>query len=549
MVRGTAGGRLKSDALYLYGYRPQSQGFFAIAPKGKRVAPYLEVRRVGVSQCDSPMAVAMSSRWVVTGLAPLCPDAWFPENMAQAVRNRLAIQLPKVIVPGFYRGLRNYARLFMRKHFVPVSRDQYCRVTAGRNAYALFEWWLARSTYTVARVRELFQLWVDVRQGNLKKADFRCKCFVKTESYESPKHPRAIVSRSDAYKCFSGPWFALIESVVYDSPFFVKHVPVADRAKFIGRLAESGYNRFLASDFSSFELHANKMVQKAVEIQFYRYMLREIPEAAEFLAVHERVATGTQKLDSKHWVFEIPACRMSGETCTSLGNGITNLILVHYVTQVFGGQVMDAVVEGDDGLYVIRGHVPTEAEFRQCGCSVKLECHDDLSAAGFCSMFFVETTEGRVMMRDAREKLVRFGWTMSTWRLGGPTKLRRLLAASGFALAAEVGSCPILWVVAQQVLRETMGVEPLFCEDGYHMFTSRVGVREPTLAVRVAYQQLFDVDIAQQLALEDEIRRMGLNGPKVYEFCYTPARAAMFQEYAIQRRAGQPVWLVRDRTF
>jgi len=509
----------------------------------------METRRVGVPQTDAPVAVAMDYRWIVPGLAPLSPDPWFPENMAQAVRNRLGIRLPKVTVPNFYRGLRSYARMFMRKHFTPVSRERYCIATAGRDAYALFEWWLDRATYTVARINELRKLWVDVRQGNLKRADRRCKCFVKTESYESPKHPRAIVSRSDAYKCFSGPWFALIESVVYSSPFFIKHVPVADRAAFIGRLADAGFSRFLASDFSSFELHANKMVQKAVEIQFYRYMLRDIPEARLFLETHERVATGTQKLDNKHWTFELPACRMSGETCTSLGNGITNLILVHYITQLFGGQFMDAVVEGDDGLYVIRGHVPTEAEFRKCGCSVKLECHDDLSAAGFCSMFFVDTADGRVMMRDAREKLVKFGWTMSTWRLGGPIKLRRLLAACGFALAAEVGSCPILWVVAEQVLRQTVGVEPLFDVDGYHMFTKRVGVREPTRAVRIAYQELFGVAVDEQLTLEAEIRKYGLRGPRVYDFCYTPARAAMAQEYVVERRAGQPVWLVGDRTF
>jgi len=334
----------------------------------------------------------------------------------------------------------------------------------------------------------------------------------------------------------------LIEETAYaaDNKFFIKHCPVAERADFVQRLA--GKAKILATDYTSFELHANALVQRAVELQFYKYMLREIPEAREFLETHSEVATRNQKLKGKYDSFKIPACRMSGETCTSLGNGITNLVLTSFVVQLYGGKVLDAIVEGDDGLFAIEGHVPSEADFRKCGCKVKMQVCDDLSSAGFCSMYFVEAGDRRVMMRAAPEKLAKFGWSMSALRFGNEGTRMELLRGAAFALAAELGSCPIFWAVADGVLRDTMGYVPRFDTDGYHRYTAStaVAVRAPSYEVRAAYAQQFGLTVEEQFALECEIRSFGLGGPLVHQLCWTVEREAMW-EHVRDRRVGQPV--------
>lgn len=522
---------------YLFGYRKR---LFRLATRGKKLK--YRVRDLGHREGrGDPVATMMHQRWVIPGVAPLICDPWSKDSLALAVHERLCTQLPTPTIPRFYQRLRSYCRLFIRRHFTPVPRSSYTEKPD------LFQWWLDRSTYTQTRKKQLYELWVNTRHRVLQVKDFICKAFVKLESYEKPKFPRAIVSRSDAYKCFSGPWFALIETMAYASPFFIKHVPVAERGSVVQRLAAAG-TKILSSDFSSFELHANARVQRCVELQFYAYMLREIPEAALFLKTHAQVATKDQVLYGKHHRFVIPACRMSGETCTSLGNGITNLILVNFVTHVFGGQVVDGLVEGDDGLYAISGHIPTQQEFREAGCDVKLEQHEDLNTAGFCSMFFVDVDGQRIMMRDFREKLVKFGWTTSALRFGSPEVLLQLLRGSATALACELGSCPVLWIVAREVLSMTVGMKPIIDNDGFHWYTSAVSLRAPPIAARMAYERLFNVSVADQLALEQEIVQFGLSGPLLRSYCLTSERATMWS-LVRERKRGMPVALARDRDY
>lgn len=537
MTRPLAEHTLACDSLFLFGYE---HGFFNLKLKGASDLYHAKVVH-GRTQTKMPVATALSESWIIPGLSPLMPDPWHPLSIQDAVFNRLCVKLPDPKMPGFYRQLRSFARAFFRRHFVPVPLGDFNAIDD------LFEDWLSSRDYSQARKTFLRNLWVEKRLKKLQKKDWKCKAFVKHESYESPKWPRTIVSRSDAYKCFSGPWFALIERYVYTSPFFVKHIPVAGRAAFVERLAEHGLSRFFGSDYSSFELHAHARMQKAIELPMYEYMLREIsgfvPECREFLQTHRKVATCTQVLENKHCAFKLRACRMSGETCTSLGNGITNLILAAFIVHLNGGDIVDGVVEGDDGLFVVRGKVPTCSFFRDCGCLVKLEASDQLSDAGFCSMYYVDTPSGRVAMRDFREKAVKFGWSTAPAACFSMSARAGLLAAAGFSLAAEAGSCPVLWKIAQRVLMVSCGVQPRFERDGYHSFTTNVHVQPPSMAVRVAYSLRFDISVSEQLQLEREIDLSGLTGPMMFGFCYTPERAKMssrtvfFKRGVLVRRA------------
>lgn len=480
------------------------------------------------------MAVNLSRKWTVTGLAPCVPEANDPNSVFDAMLNRLLRKLPDAPA-GMNRLFRQHCRAFFRANFKPVPRAHFLSIKD------LFYWWLeSRKQYSRKRVEQLRDLWDNVRNRVLRAKDRIVKMFIKHESYETPKHPRAICSRSDAYKCFSGPWIALIEKFVYDeSPFFIKHIPVAQRANFVGRLAEKG-NTFLSTDFSSFELHANAAIQETCEHQFYSWMLSEIPEAKEFLDIHKHVCTADQTIINKFWNFVIPACRMSGETSTSLGNGITNLCLVTFVVRQMGGKVLDAVVEGDDGLFVMNGHVPTEKEFAHFGLDVRLQASHDLSEAGFCSMYFVETPQGRVMMRGPDEKIVKLAWSLSPSRFGNDRVLKSLLRATALALGCELGKCPIFWIIAKMMINETTGVEPKFDSDGYHFPVGNVDIVEPSDAVRAVYAHYFKVDVSTQLKIEEEIRTCGFQGPLLYALCYTQARAQMWRHVKVVTK-GAPI--------
>lgn len=532
--------RLREDVELLFGYE---HGFFSIRPKGN--PDRFNVKRHTGQVTSQPVAASLSTRWTVPGVAPIMPDPWHPQSVIDAVYNRLCVDLPTPYL-GMFRDLRSFARAFFKRHFTPVPAEKF------KPQEQLFEEWLeSRQSYSQQRKEELRKLWIDERRMTLRKKDAKCKAFVKHESYEEPKWPRTIVSRSDAYKCFSGPYFGLIEESTYCSEFFIKHVPVEDRPAFVRRLEDLPHTGLFGSDYSSFELHAHAKMQRAVELQFYRYMLREgrgLDEVELFLKTHERVATAKQHLDNKHASFVIDACRMSGETCTSLGNGITNLVLAHFVCHRKGTKILGGVVEGDDGLFALAGQPPTVADFAECGCKVKLEPVRSVEEAGFCSMYYTASTMGPVMVRDFREKLVKFGWTSCRAGFFSEKTRNGLLAAAGFSLAAEMGSCPVLWRVAECVLSETRGVAPVVELDGYKTFTTHVKVREPDMAVREFYAHKFGVTVRQQLDLEDEISRVGLTGPLMYEACVTPDRTKM-ATLVRKRPAGMLIQQACDRNY
>lgn len=525
---------LRSDVTLLFGYR---HGFFPLAKKGSlskaKVVDHVR------PQSDRAAYTALDAAYILPDLAPLAPDPWDPVSIKDAVENRLCVDMPPVPA-GFIRDLRRFTRVFIRRHFRPVDLHTFAEKGD------LFEWWIStRNSYTQERKDELRKLWNEDRQRRLKAKDEECVAFVKHETYEKPKWPRTIVSRSDAYKCFSGPFFALIEETAYTSAFFVKHVPVADRPDFISRLASANL-RLFGSDWSSFEVHATAAIQRVVELPFYRYMLSGLPAdsgAAEFLRTHERVATQDQKLRNKHTTFKIPACRMSGETCTSLGNGFTNLVLIHFVVARYGSRVIDMVVEGDDGLSAVLGPVPKEEFFRSCGCIVKLEEARDLSDAGFCSMYTVQTGDRTVMLRDFREKAVKFGWSSTPQAVVSAEARRSLLAGSGMSLAAECGSCPILYKIAECAIRDTAGASPKYDASAHwkqQQHTPTTRTCEPTMEVRSEYQRMFGIGIDDQLAIESEIERCRLRGPLLHLACYTPDRAKMATLIRV-RRAGVPI--------
>jgi len=161
----------------------------------------------------------------------------------------------------------------------------------------------------------------------------------------------------------------------------------------------------------------------------------------------------------------IPACRMSGEMNTSLGNGFTNLMVFLFLMKHYGARNYDCVIEGDDclgRLYSPRGkeHLTGEqirieltALYNDFGMNVKIEIHEDLCMASFCGLVFDEHVMVNIV--DPLKVMLNIGWTASKY-LHSSVKMRNeLLRGKALSILAANAGCPIVQSVACWLDRKT----------------------------------------------------------------------------------------------
>lgn len=407
---------------------------------------------------------------IVPGYALPRPCRSSPRNAVYGVAKRLGGHTA-VYDADLLDDIKRTADEYVRRHYVPLRTVQSVRE------------WIEGSNYTGARRRSLTKLAISLFDGDMGNrvchivwsSMARVKAFIKAESYKEFKSPRIICSRSDYSKLFYGPIAKSIESVVYQDDHFIKHVPVIDRAGVIAeRFGRNGV--VLESDFSSFECHFTRDLMLACEMVLYRYMLSRIKSYHGLDLSSQRgfdemfgPILGVNSVHLSDFVFDIPATRMSGECFTSLGNGFSNFIIMSTILKRFGVRLLDFVVEGDDGLYLIDERdvdkVPTQADFQRLGFSVKLDLHPSVNRASFCGMVF--NAETRHCVKDPYATLVKFGWTDKPY-VGKQSKARGLLRAKAFSLLYEVPYCPILSDFARRVLELTEDYRPDFSRTSYH---------------------------------------------------------------------------------
>ncbi len=397
--------------------------------------------------------VAKSLGCHVRGAALPHPDPSDSETMIAGVTKRFAVRPPE-IDRNTLRRFGKFVDRWLEENFVPLSADTDLS----------FETWLAETDYPEWRKDELRKSYeedTDLSKVDMKRLNRRqrrlleCKSFMKDEHYEKYKHARGINSRHDRFKCHAGPLFKAIEKVVYAHPAFIKHVPVADRPKYImDRLYRSGA-KYLATDYTSFESLFRKIIMKKCEFKLYRYMLRHLTEVRKSLLL--KVLGGRNKCRYRNFVVELEATRMSGEMCTSLGNGFSNLMFMLFTCSEKGATNVVGVVEGDDGLFSMDGPIPNEDDFKKLGLVIKAEVHLNIETASFCGMVF--DIEDRLIVTDPRKVLCSFGWTGSEYWRAKPQTLLKLLRAKSLSLAYQYPGCPILGALAEYGLRVTACVE------------------------------------------------------------------------------------------
>lgn len=451
--------------------------------------------------------VSVSMGCHIDGLGLPHADPYDPYTTLAGVCKRAATATPK---PNslLLQQLKTFVHGYVQKHFKPLPAD----------VDLSFETWIEQTSYPLWRKEELRKVWSSVSDPFENTKYVRNKCFMKDEKYTEIKYARGIYSRHDVLKCFFGPVFKAIETVVYKHWPFIKHVPVAERPNYILRKLGFKQGKIVATDYTAFESLFTKEIMEAVEFVLYEFMLQNVPNGLYYVQRMREVLAGINHCEFKRFWFEVFATRMSGEMNTSLGNGFSNLMFMLFACHFFGSKG-SGVVEGDDGLFVISGPIPTSEFFKALGLNIKLEVHEELSTASFCGIVF--DVIDRINIRDPMKVLLSFGWCNGQYVNAKDSKLKVLLRCKALSLIHQYPGCPIISELGFYALRMTSKVTvfqmvkvvntKLF--DSYERSEMlrfiHTGIPEqifPGIRSRMLMEKLYGVTCERQLMIEQMIK-------------------------------------------
>lgn len=450
--------------------------------------------------------VSLGCSWLASVLPHAC--LYDIRTAVAGVRCRAAADTPVPSKPTL-QGLRAFTKKWIRKNLKKIPADADTSV----------ETWLEHTNYPLWRKDELRKKWEQVDDlFDPSKDYFGVKAFVKDETYTDFKHARGIYSRTDEFKCAVGPIFKLIEEEVYKNHHFIKHVPVNERPKYIQQLLERVGATYYGTDYTSFEALFRPEIMRAVEFQLYDYMTEDLPEHDWFMGICNKVLAGINHISFKYFDVDIPGTRMSGEMCTSLGNGFSNLMFMLYMCESLGS-TCEGVVEGDDGLFSIVGPLPTAADFQNMGLIIKIEQTRNLSEASFCGLVF--DSEDLINVTNPLEVLSTTGWTSRQYAKASQSRLKLLLRCKALSLIHQYSGCPIIAAYGRYILRVTKSWdvkkyvvynkarmnmwEWSQLRDAHREFQANKASllsREPGLNTRFLVEKLYNITVEQQFRTE-----------------------------------------------
>jgi len=348
--------------------------------------------------------------------------------------------------PELRKKLNSFVRNWVERNIVPldISDD------------VSFSTWLKSTKYTDRRKKELEKVWAAFN-GDLSDRDKCCKAFSKAESYSGFKHLRGINSRSDVFKCAVAPIFSAIEKALFKMKWFIKKIPVSDRASHVLERLGSPTASFYATDYSAFESHFDPQLMEEVEFVLYEYATHALPEGEGWFNVVKSVIGAANTCIRKGYVARGITSRMSGEMCTSLGNSFANLMVFLFVCSEAGIEEgdIDGFVEGDDGLFKFERHQKIDDNlFARLGLTIKIQKFEKLWEASFCGLVF--DPDQLIVITDPLEVLADFGWASNPCYVHcGNVRLLELLRAKSMSFAHQYPGCPIVQSLAQYGLRMT----------------------------------------------------------------------------------------------
>lgn len=361
--------------------------------------------------------------------------------MKAGVLKRVGTRLPE-ICPATMRKFKKRVWKWCEQNLTPISKDADLEVPH----------WLDQTNYTANRKEQLKSVWE--RGPDIKDKKYHtCKSFMKDETYTEYKHARGIFSRTDEWKCFMGPIVKEIENAVYKHPAFIKHIPVADRPRYImERLSRPGA-KYFATDYTAFESSFKKMVMEMTSFILYKYMMKYHPRWTDMKFIM-KVVGGKNKCVFKRFWFTVLATRMSGEMDTSLANGFANLMVAMFLCELTGCGEPTAVAEGDDGVFSTpTNRFPTPEDFAKLGFNIKIDTSDDLETASFCGLIFDRNE--LINVTNPLEVLFSTGWLTGRYAKSSRSTKLAILRCKALSIMHQYPGCPMLDRYARYIARTT----------------------------------------------------------------------------------------------
>jgi hypothetical protein len=338
----------------------------------------------------------------------------------------------------------------------------------------------------------------------------KVKSFIKDECYLEYKQARAINSRCDQFKCMVGPIFKLIEREVFKLKFFIKKVPMHKRMEFIRDVFDHPFDSIICTDFTQFEAHFTKKLFESVEFELYEYMTSQLPEHNKFMRLINEFIGGFNFCTMADITYEIEATRMSGEMCTSLGNGFSNLMFIKFICHELKSRCR-GVAEGDDGMFGINGPIPTSTDFARLGLTIKLQQVKDPNKASFCGMIF--DYEEAAIITNPVKFVLSIGWARGKYVLANRLH-SALLKGKLLCSLYQYPSCPIVTPLTI-FLNDALGdIQPIFdAEDAHHQHIidstkSHQPILKPIgMNTRYLMAEIYGITPEHQIIIESQLTR------------------------------------------
>lgn len=513
--------RYDDRRFFQYGYRVTEVPLAPLGPS--RDGSCVIMRGLDVDLLPRPVAVTLPI--YLDGIAQPRPDMKHAVSIAAGARKRVVCRLPELDLKLVDR-FKRFVRSWIHQNLAPLAADT--DVSA--------ESWLEEAPYPQWRKEELWAVDVEHKDGKLPRPFVVCKSFIKDESYPEWKFPRTINPRPDTFKKLTGPIFHRIEQQIFQLHWFIKKVPLVDRPAYIEEFVARLGAEYFATDYSSFEASFSKEIMEACEMQLYEYMSQNVSGGAEWYQMVHEALTGPQELRFRNVVVKTQATRMSGDMCTSLGNGFTNLMLMLFAGHELGLGELRAVFEGDDGLGCFERGLPHPEFFNGLGFNVKMEKHKVLSEASFCGMIY--DPEDLVNITDPCDVLSKLGWAKASYRGASHKKLMALLRMKALSLAHQYHGAPIIYPAARRILELTRGYNVKGVIDSrnmsfweYQKYSSLKNqepeVRTVPIQTRRLMERKYGISVEKQLEVEKQIStlelgawKLNLDCPAVWSDCW-----------------------------
>jgi len=432
---------------------------------------------------------------------------------------RFGREIPKNDYPQHSRPFRRFVARWLKKNLTPFDSQ----------VDLSFETWIENANYPQARKEELRQKWSALnftwnsKPKDLKK-HFIVKSFVKDETYPDYKHSRSINSRTDEAKCIFGPLMQMVSNYLMKTrKEFIKYVPVHERPQYIIDLLAKVAVKYKSSDYTSFEAHFRPELMRDCEMQLFEYMFKNVDNGQKIIEfIRYAKYLNPNLCFFKNFTIKIRGKRMSGEMDTSLSNGFSNLMFLLYSANANGidPDSVLAVIEGDDALCVIYGHIPDKF-YSDFGLSVKIEVHDNLEYASFCGLVF--DLKDRAIVTDIFDAMATFGWTTQNYASAKTSKLHAILRCKALSMAYQYKHCPILSKFAFKMLQLTATVDitnimanPRFI-DSYYLEILQQAIEysekndlipDVQPGTRNLVETLYGISIADQHKIENQIDKI-----------------------------------------